>query len=167
MLYIEHGRVNEYLMPFPLFLSTVPFTNIHFLSSLSVGITSPVITPSPSLPLSVHPCTFFFRRAPLVPGTASHTRLMASLERRASGGWSQDGDHRQAQNHSYFLTLSKTVFTVSIHAKTTKRILCNLGKKTRAYKLTGTAQHNSQLNANVIMLIFSHWQCSHKDAHQI
>ena len=81
MLYIEHGRVNEYLMLlFPLFfLSTVPFSNMHFLSSLSlsVDITSPVSLP-PSL--SVHPCTFLFRRAPLVPGTASHTRLMASLE---------------------------------------------------------------------------------------
>lgn len=54
-------------------------------------------------PLSVHPCTFLFRRAPLVPGTASHTKLMASLGGGGvGGGWSQDGDHRQAQNHSYF-----------------------------------------------------------------
>lgn len=30
--------------------------------------------------------TFLFRRAPLVPGTASHTRLMASLE----GGQEED-----------------------------------------------------------------------------
>ncbi len=53
MLYIESGRVNEYLMLFPPFLSTVPFTNMHFLSFLSVGITSPVITPfPPAFPLS-------------------------------------------------------------------------------------------------------------------
>lgn len=82
ILYIEHGRINEHLMLFPLFPSTVYFTNIYFLSSLSVAVACIFLSLPLSLhpSLSVHPCTFLFRRAPLVPGTASHTRLMASLE---------------------------------------------------------------------------------------
>lgn len=111
-LKIERGRVNEYLMPFPLSLSTVPFNNIPFLGSLGVAIapspslpSSPLSFLPPPLPPAVQPCTFLFRRAPLVPGRASHTRLMASLE----GGREQDEVKMVTADSSccFFDTVSK------------------------------------------------------------
>lgn len=74
-LYIEHGWINEYLMLFPLLYISLTLV----FSALTVWQSLAFLYPSLP-PLNVHSCTFLFRRAPLVPGTASHTRLMASLE---------------------------------------------------------------------------------------
>lgn len=65
-------------MLLPIFPTTIYLTNIQ-VSQCGHHFSLPPF-------LSIHASTFLFRRAPLVPGTASHTRLMASLE----GGQEED-----------------------------------------------------------------------------